>query len=230
VPTKSFAIAKQNNGSGITSETTSTFDSTGFTHLVVFVKHEGSSQTITPSDNKGSTGWSSGTKQGNRAADSWGQFHYVKIGTPGTGHTVTVTFTSASFTTILVWLVNSSTGEIALDAQSVAPSPSDTTAIDAGSLVTSGASVVSFMGVAEYAVCIYTAGSGWTEDHDANGPNWTYGQSRGPETTSPIDPVATGNSAMDWAACSAAFREAAGGGGGTAVPVFRRHYQNLQTR
>lgn len=211
--TKAFALGAADSASG-SSQTTATFNSTGYTHLVVFTKHEGATTTITPSDNKSSTGWTSQTKVSNRAVDSWGQFHWVKIGSPGTGHTVTITLGAArAFRTIIVWLVNASTtGEIAVDAAAQAASPSDNTAVDAGTLSTSGASVVSFMGVAEWASAVYTAGTGWTEDYDPNGPTYTYGQSRGPETTTPIDPACTSNTAQDWAACAVSFLEGTASG------------------
>lgn len=201
---KSFATGIKADASS-TSITSGAFNSTGFTHLVIFVKHEGATTTITPSDNAGSTGWASLTKQGDTGSGSWGQFHWVKIGTPGASHTVTATFGAArNFRGLLVWLVNATTGVIVLDDESTANG--GTTAVDAGSLDTTGVSVVSFMGVAESTEATFTQGTGWSEDFDTN----TYGQSRGPETTSPIDPVCTCDTVQDWAACAASFREGEG--------------------
>jgi hypothetical protein len=215
---KAFAVgAPTVGGAGLgsgTAHTTASFDSTGYTHLVVFTKHEGATTTITPSDNKGSTGWSSLTKISNRAVDSWGQFHWVKIGTPGTGHTVTMTLgASRDYRQINVWLVSATSGEIALVSETTGQSPSDNTAIDAGTLSNAGAdSIVSFMSMAEYASGTYTQGAGWSEDFDPNGANFTYGQSRGPETTTSIAAVCTATTSQDWAAFAAAFKEATASG------------------
>lgn len=213
--TKAFKIGAQNGASG-TTLTTGNFDSSGNTHLVVGVKHEGAITTITPSDNKGSTGWSSLTKQAYAPGpDGFVQLHWVKIGTPGASHTVTITLGAARvFRTAIVWCVNADSGDIELDAETTAQSTVDGTAVDAGSLATTGVSVASFMIAGEYAVVTWTPGTGWTEDYDPSGPdNYTGGFSRGAETTSPIDPVATASTAMAWGAAAAAFRELVGGGG-----------------
>jgi hypothetical protein len=217
--TRSFAVGMPASGGAAsgsgTTLTTATFDSTGFTHLVVFTKHEGATTTITPSDNKGSTGWTSLTKQANSVNDSWGQLHWVKIGTPGTLHTVTMTLGAArDFRQMIVWRVNSGTGEMALahatPANAQATAAGGTAAVDAGTLTTDAASV-SFMGVAEYAAAVYTVGTGWTEDFDPNGPNYTYGQSRSDASGATIDPACTGSGAQEWAACAASFKEASAG-------------------
>ena len=209
---KAFAVGVGATATG-TTLTTGTFDSTGYTHLVVFTKHEGATTTITPSDNKSSTGWTSLTKQGNGVSDSWGQFHWVPIGSPGTGHTVTMT-TAASvpYRCVIVWLVNSTVGTISV-VSDVTASGNNTTP-DAGTISNAGAdSIVSFMGVAEYDIATYTPGSGWTEDYDPDGINtFTYGQSRGAETTTSIDPTCTSTSSQQWAACAVAFKEASAGG------------------
>lgn len=206
---KAFALGIGDSAAG-TTQTTGTFDSTGYTHLVVFTKYEGASDTPSVSDNKGSTGWSSLTRQGNGVSDSWGQFFWAKIGTPGTGHTVTVTTASRPYRSIVVWRIASGTGEISVVSEVTATGSSATP--DAGTLSNAGGdSVVSFMGVAEYNAVVYTAGTGWAEDYDPNGPIYTYGQSRGAETTTSIDPTCTGDGTQDWAACAVAFKESSSG-------------------
>lgn len=228
--TRSFAVGMPASGGAAsgsgTTLTTATFDSTGFTHLCVFTKHEGATTTITPSDNKGSTGWQSLTKQANSVNDSWGQLHWVKIGTPGTLHTVTMTLGAArDFRQIIVWRINSDTGEIAVEAQTTAAA--GTAGVDAGTLTTTVATV-SVMGVAEYAAVLYTQGTGWTEDFDPNGPNYTYGQSRADASGATIDPACTGTGAQEWAACAASFKESAGGGGGSTQPPRSMHQHRMR--
>lgn len=195
----------------------SSFDSTGFTHVVVGSKNETTSVTHTPSDNKGSTGWTSLTRQANVGAGSWGQLHYVKIGTPGSGHIVTITFGSAvDFRSIVVWMVNATTGAVALAnatgslAQCTANGSSTTPT--AGNL-TSDAASVSFCFVAESTALTYTQGTGWTEDFDSN----TYGESRADASaTGPFSATATGSVSMDWACCAVSLKEA---GSAAAAPL-----------
>jgi hypothetical protein len=208
---KAFAIAAGNGDTG-GALTTGTFDSTGFTHLVVGYKHEGATTTLTPSDNKGSTGWNSLTKINHSNGDLSSQMFWVPIGTPGTGHTVTITpAASRPWRTMVVWLVSAGT-TVELDAQAGAQSSGS--AVDAGSLATTGVSVVSFLFVGPYASGSYTPSAGWTEDHDgAVGSVSSYGASRGPETTTPINPAATWTNTDSWAVVAASLREASGGGG-----------------
>lgn len=203
-------------GSGISSITSASFDSTGYTHIVIFGKHEGSTTTMTPSDNKSSTIEITGTKQSNTVSDSWGQFFVMKIGSPGSSHTATVSFAATrSYATILVWLVDADSGNVELahatpsNAQSTGDRNDfgDSHTPDAGSLTVDAASVL-FMGVAEYASTLYTPGTGWTEDFDTTGggPNFTYGQSRS-VAAGTYDPVCTSEGDMDWAACAIGLKE-----------------------
>jgi hypothetical protein len=206
---QSFATGSEVSGAGATLSS-STFDSTGFTHLVAFSKYEtNNSSGGTMSDNKGSPTWTKLTEQQVQGGSaSWGQLHYVKIGTPGTGHTVTMTTNAASdFRTLLVWLINATSGEIELVNEQFAPSPGAT--VDAGSLSNPAAkSIVSIMGVAEFTSATWTPGTGWTEDwDDGSSVNSTFGQSRGAETTDPIDPVCTASNVGPYAALAAAFAE-----------------------
>ena len=202
---KSFAAPGQNTAAG-TSLDSASFDSTGFTHLVAFAKHEGATDADAVTDNKGSGTFTPLTKQGNGVSDSWGRFHWVKIGTPGSGHVVNLATASRAFRTILVWMVNADSGEIALVDEKTATGSNATPT--AGTLSNAGAdSIVSFMGAAEYAIEQYTVGSGWSEDHDTNGPNYTYGQSRGAETTTSFSATCTATQTEDWAACAVAFKE-----------------------
>lgn len=233
-----MAISKAFGGTGTSSGSTTTvatgnINTTGKTHVVVFVKHEGATTTTTMSTNVGTLTWNALTKIGNRVAqDSWCQLHWAKLSGTSATQTFTATLGAArSFKTIGAWLITADSGDIELDAESVGTSISSIfEEPDAGSLVTSGASVVSFMGVAEYAVSTYTAGSGWTEDWDLNGSgsSYAFGQSRGPETTTPIDPVCDMSaSSMDWAACSASFRELVGGAAALSIAPIVQNYRNM---
>lgn len=215
---KQFAtVASTPADEGVTSLTTAEFDSTGFTHLVVGVKHETGATTITPSDNKGSTGWNPLTKEEVSTAgsgDLQGQMFWVKIGTPGTAHTVTVTFgASRLYVTLAVWLVNATSGEMALVSEATNEGTDGTGAgtLDAGTLANAGAdSVVSFMVMLEYGFVTHTAVAGWTEDFDLNGvgsSNYTGGYSRGPETTNPVNPAGDQSVSNPWGAIASMFKE-----------------------
>lgn len=215
--TKSFAIATGESTSD-TTITSGSFSSVGFTHAIVFAKHEGAVTTIAITDNKSSGTFNALSKESHGVGLTHGQLHWAKIGSPGTGHTVTMTLGAArDFKGVIVWLVNASTsGNIELDAEAHAQGTGPS--MDAGSLATTGVSVVSFMGIAEGNPANWTPGSGWTEDVDGiSGVLATFGQSRAAETTSPIDPVATSDASIPWCALAASFREAAAAAG-FAVP------------
>lgn len=213
-----MALTKAFLGSNVTGDATpvSTFqltvDSTGYTHVVCFVKHEGAPTTITESDNKGSGAFNMLTKIDHTNNDLSGLMIWVKIGTPGAGHTVTVTYGAARpHSRLWCYGINSGTGELALDVEAAAQGSGF--APDAGSLVTTSPTV-SFMGVGEYTATTYTPGSGWTEDLD----NVIFAQSR-QDASGTLDPVCSSLVTMDWVACAASFKEAAGGGGGSPSPV-----------
>lgn len=205
--TKLF-ISITDNGTG-TGGTSASFDSTGYTHIVVYSKYEsGGTTTTTISDNKSTTGWASLTEAYNATGDVATRLTWAQIGSPGTGHTVTLTL-GASRVGVRhgIWLINAP-GAIELDVQSTGTGNS--TACDAGSLVTTAATV-SFMGVGETDTVTYTAGGGFTEDADAS----SYMGSRSDATSGTYDPTATATSTMQFAAVAASFKEAAGGGGTT---------------
>jgi len=204
--TESFANITASDAS-TTTVTSATFDSTSFTHLVVWDKHEGATTTATPSDNKSSTGWSSLTKEDHTNGDITSQMHWVKIETPGTGHTVTMTFGAARpFKRLAVWLVNSTSGEISLVAQANAEGSS--AAPDAGSLATGADATVSFMAVGEYALADFTPSTGWTEDFDPQAifGFTSFGASRS-DASGTLDPACTCTVTMDWTANAASFKE-----------------------
>jgi hypothetical protein len=207
--TKSFpAGASTETSAGGPTLTSSAFSSSGFTHVVAFTKHETHSASATVSDNKGSGNFTKLTQQQAATSNAWGQLHWAKIGTPGTSHTVTMTTNAAAdFRTLIVWLINSGTGDIQVvsspTASGTSATPSAGTVSNAGAL-----SIVSIMGVAETAAVTWTPGSGWTEDWDqGSSVNSTYGGSRGAETTTSFAANATATGSMDWAACAAAFAE-----------------------
>lgn len=185
-----------------------TVDSTGYTHVVCFVKHEGAATTITGADNKSSGAFNQLTKVDHSNGDLSSRLLWVKIGSPGTSHTITATFgASRLYRRLACWGVNSGTGELELDVEATAQGSSATP--DAGSLATTAATV-SFMGVGEHDVVTYTPGSGWTEDLDSS----IHAQSRA-DASGTLDPTCTSSGGMDWTANAASFKEAAGGGGAT---------------
>jgi len=208
------ALTKTFLGSNVTGDATAvttfqlTVDSTGQTHIVCFVKHEGAPTTITESDNKGSGAFNLLTKVDHLNGDLSSRLMWVKIGTPGASHTVTVTYGAARpYSRLACWGVNSGTGELALDVEATAQGNGAT--FDAGTLATTAATV-SFQGVGEYTSTIYDPGSGWTEDLDNN----IFAQSRS-DASGTLDPVCTiPSGTMDWVTNAASFKEAAGGGGG----------------
>jgi hypothetical protein len=104
--------------------------------------------------------------------------------------------------------VLSGAGDIALDVEATNQG-TNTSAIDAGSLVTTAATV-SFMGVGEYTHCTYTEGSGWTKDLDSE----ILAQSRA-DASGTLDPAATASLTMDWSACAASFKETSGSSPGS---------------
>lgn len=184
-----------------------TVDSTGYTNLVCWVKHEGAPTTVTATDNKGSGSYTGLTKRDHTNGGLSGRILWATIGTPGSSHTVTVTFGAArDFSRLICWGVNSTSGTIALDAEADAQGIGGT-AVDAGSLATTTATV-SFMGTGEYDVVTYTPGAGWTEDVD----NFSHGQSRA-DASGTLDPTCTASGGMDWVANAASFKEAAAAAG-----------------
>lgn len=200
------------SGSG-TTLASSSFNSTGYDAVVLAVKWEGADTTLSVDDNKGSGTYNTLTKVNHSNGDLNLQAFWKHIGTPGTGHVVTVTFSaSRSFLGLGLWLVNSSTGStIALDVESVAQGSGSTH--DAGTLSTSAAAALFFAG-GGYSLHDHTAGSGWTLDAEGEAAEYLAYQSRLEAASGTFDPVATSTSSSDWVAVSLATKEPGGGGGG----------------
>ncbi len=206
--TKAFAVFAGNDSSG-TALTTGTFDSTGYTHVVLFEKHEGASTTLTSSDNKSSS-FSNLTSVSHANGDLHCRMSWAPIGSPGTGHTVTITFgASRPYRRLGVWLINATGGAIQVDAEATASGTSTTP--DGGSLVTTAATV-SFMGVGEYNSTTWSAGSGWTADWNNPSGYVSFGQSRSDASSGTLDPVCTCGS-MAWVVSSVSFKESGGAAG-----------------
>jgi hypothetical protein len=185
-----------------------TVNSTGYTHIVAFVKHEGASTTITGADNKGSGAYNGLTIVDHANNDLHTRMLWVKIGTAGASHTVTLTFGAArAFSRMAVWGVSSGTGELGVDT-SVQTSGTGT-AINAGSLVTTTATA-SFMGVGEYFATNYLASGSWSEDLDNN----IFAASR-TDASGTFNADCTAADSMDWAANAASFKEASASGPGS---------------
>jgi hypothetical protein len=190
--TKTYATTAGSSGGG-TSLTTGTFDASAYTHAVAFIKHEGSSVTLSMADNKGTSVFNALTAVHHSNSDLHSQMFWWKIASPGTGMTVTASLSaSRSFLFLPVWLINATGGTLEQDAEAAASGTSTTP--DGGSLATTGVSVVSFMACGLYTAANGAATGGWSEDYDDNAlgaQGWAG--SRGPETTTPIDPQ------MNWA-------------------------------
>ena len=207
---KQFAVhTPLSSSSG--SVVSGTFDSTGFTHIVVESKHEGAPTTNTPSDNKGSTGWTSLTKENHSSGVLSTQLHWAPIASPGAGHTATVTFGAArDWRAISVWLVNATSGVIEVVDQLTGQG--NGTAVSLGNLDTTAASV-SFMCVGEFASGLHTPGTGWTEDFDPNGAEGSgFGQSRADASSGSFAASATNATSQDWTGNAVSFQEVVAAG------------------
>jgi hypothetical protein len=198
-------------------------DTTGKTHAVAFACSDETTGVITFTDADSSTGWTylTQTTQG----DVTCRMGYVALASPGAGYTVTANFSASdTYRNVGYWLLDADNGTIVLDASAVTSAASGAT-VDAGTLSTTGASVVSVMMVGlDGASTGNTEGTGWTENSDQS-ENFgirQMAQMRGAETTTPIDPVYTlANAAAPWVTFAASFREGAGGGGAVDQEGFR---------
>lgn len=208
--TKTYLTTVAGSGNSTTIAATG-LDTSSYTHLVVHVKHEGAATTIATADNKGSGAYNAETKVDHANGDMSSRILWQKIGTPGTSTTVTTTFgATRGFRIMHVWGVNASGGTAEKDA--AAQTSGSSTAVDAGTLSTTGVSVVSFFGTGYYNNGITNPSAGWGEDYDSNSlgvQGWAA--SRGPETTTPIDPAATWATNDAWTANSLSLREPAAG-------------------
>ena len=234
---KSFATALNDTTGSTpkTTRTTATFDTTGFTHILVGTKFEGGDTTVTPSSTAVSGSWTSHTKEivAATSSDLVGQLFSAVITSATTGRTATITFAAGrTFSTVAVWVMNATSGVIALVAE--ANGEGTGTALDGGSLSNAGGdSVVSFMMCLEYSASTHTS-AGWTgatngaEDFDFGGSdNFTAGYSRGAETTNPIDPTATQTNSAAWGVLSLMFKEDAGGAAALSIAPIIQNYRNM---
>lgn len=209
-----MAITRTFLGSNTSSNETpiSTFgvtvDTTGYTNAVVYVKHEGAPTTISVSDNKGSGTYIALTKVDHSSNGALsGGFHHVKLGSPGTSTTITMTLGAAkTFCRIMVWGVNSGLGSMTMVV------PERTTQDSASTLVSmldieTAAPCVAFMACGEFDVVTYNQGSGWLKDFDT----LCCGQSRAEASPTTITPSFTYTPAMDHVASAVAFVESAPG-------------------
>lgn len=166
---KAYAIDLYSAAAGATA-TTGTFDSTGYTHIVVVLRHQTNADPATASDNKGTDGWTHGPVQA-VSASTWSRLAWAKLKNPGTGHTVTInTNALASDKFVGVWLVNVSNGNLDLcSTLEASGSAAVDTLVDAGDLLNPyGAEVVSFYGLNSWIGTHFSdPGTGWTQDYDA---------------------------------------------------------------
>ncbi len=186
--------------SGGSNPMTHTMDSTGYTH--VLLGGDTGNTTLTASDNKSST-FEALTGEADVNLN-FAQLHWAKIGTPGSSHTVELLMgTALNFSRMSVFLVNSPTGELTLDAESADNGTG--TAVDAGSLATS-AGAVSILHAGFTAGGTQTPASGWDEHFEGG----SYVASRRDTASGTFDPACTRDSSSDWAAVSASWITAAG--------------------
>jgi hypothetical protein len=204
-------VQLDDSGTGTTLSTAS-FDSTGYTHAIVFTSHESHSGAAVISDNKSTATWNDLTKQqSGSGTDAYGQLHWGKIGSPGSGHIITMTVDStADWRVIGVWLVNADSGELELVDETTGADSGSSTNISAGTLSNAEAKdIVSFFASNATAYTDgYTNGTGWTEDYDVANDPYPYLQSRGPEATTSISAYGTSANAITYAAVAASFAEA----------------------
>lgn len=192
------------DATAIASITTAAFNSTGYTHLAVWMKHEGTPTVMTASDNKGSL-FSKLVQVNHSNNDLSSVWAYGKIGTPGTSHTVTLSVEADKpYQRLAVYGLVADSGRISIRAFDQAQGTA-TTAVDAGSLVTS-VPTVSLMCVGPYTALTYTPSSGWTEDLD----NDIFCASRS-DSTGTFDPACTMSISSSWVANAVSFNDAANG-------------------
>lgn len=211
-------------GSAQLGGTTPGFDTTGQTHILIGVKHEGAVSTITPSSTAVSGSWTSHTARDGAAGDLHTQYFSAALTTTAAAQTASIDFNGTDtrpWCTMGVWLMNSSTGAIFQIAE--ANNFGTSAAPDGGTLSNAGGNnVVGFMLSGEHDAVTHTASTGWTRDYDLAGAgagNYTAGFSRGSETTTSIDPACTQSGSSPWAVVSLLFSDtAAGGGGGPTGP------------
>lgn len=197
-----------------------TFDSTGYTHIVVACSHEGAASTITFSDNKSSGSFTEkGVFSNTFNNDIHQEMGWVKIGSPGASHTVTATFgASRPYCEIDVWGIHADTGEITEEDYTQAVGDTFVSP-DAGDLVNS-ATAHCFAHYHGYVSQTGLPGTGWTEDSDANN---NYNQSR-------TDAAGTRNTAFtwtgvgQWTGAGISFIESAGGGGGSILRQMMNYH------
>ena len=189
--------------------TTGTFDSTGFEHLVAFCKHEGAPTTLAVTDNKSSTiGGLTKVNHGGGGLSS--QLFHGAVGSPGSGHTVTLTLGAArTWRDVAVWLIDADGAGVELDVEAAGGSGTGTAA-DAGSIVATAAAIHIF-GVGQAgSPSTQTPSAGWTK-HSQVADDLKASRAEVSATTT--DPSSTSVGSSNWAAVAAAFREVAGGGG-----------------
>lgn len=206
---RTYLSTFNNSGLGSTTALTSgTFNSTGYKYLAVVFKWEGGDTTITVNDNKGSGDYTNLDKANHANGDLSASGAYQLIGTPGTGHTVTINFASArSWIFAAVYGIAVDT-TMSLDVQD--KNTGTGTAVDAGTLATTAATV-SMQMTGGYTGLSVTPGSGWTEDIDSDN---NQAQSRA-DASGTLDPACTLSVSSAWASVAASFKEGSGGGGGT---------------
>lgn len=199
--TKLYGNVTKNDASGL-AMTSAAADSTGYTHVVTFMKWEGGDATFTLSDNKGSSGPTNLTKISHSNGLLAGHLTWMPLTAPGTGHTFTGTLSiSRTWRRMIVWLVNSTTLTLALDVEAGAQDAGASATADAGTL-TPTTDTVSFMAVGEYAARTYTPSAGWTEDVDSS----VFGGSSADVGT--LDPTCSiVGGTMNWICVAASFKE-----------------------
>lgn len=201
------------NGGALAS---STFDSTGAGLIVYGFIHEGAPTTYSISDNKSNTSWATPFEVDHTDGDMSIMVTWHKAPAVGTGHVITVTpGANRPYRYGLGVCVNGNFSGANIEAatpqtaQGTTGSPYD---VDAGSLVTSAAAIC-LQFTANYNGYNSTPGTGWTEDSDTIGGR--YLQSRVEASGGTFDPVHNIGNVADWASIALAFKEDAGGGGGS---------------
>jgi hypothetical protein len=187
--------------------------------IAVWVKHEGTSTSITVSD--GTTTLTAATYKANGSANSFGQWHYLLSANSG-NKTYTATFgASRSFPTIIVFEY-SITGSWAFQAQNTATGTS--TSPNSGNFTTTGTDGVAFGGYAENSTNFTSseqingvAADGSKRTAAAGDPRCYTTAWRKTFTSGYTGAASATLASAEWVCCGIAFGVSGGGGGPPAL-------------
>lgn len=178
--------------------------------VVLVVKHEGASTTISITDSAGGNTWTSGGNVPNTtsgAGDHYSEIFYSVLTNGNASHTFTANFAAARTFRSIVGATANGTYSIAggsLDATAAGGSGVGTSP-DAGSLTTSAATI-SFVGTTNYSSSVHSAAAGWTIITSPG--NYISIHYRIDASSGTYDPISVLTPGQDWTAHGLSFKEA----------------------